>query len=133
MTETVSFNGETYAVLIKSNEVKAGTEWFGEPSFPLQASRMSYGAGKTFRAHKHLINPRIIKRTQEAFVVFKGTLLIELFAEDKEKICALNVTSGDVILIYKGYHKITVLNDCLAFEIKAGQFDGYLSEEKEDL
>lgn len=125
--------GELYAIYAPSNETKNGTEWFGEPSFPLQCSKMVYEKGKTFKAHKHILNPRIIKRTQEAFVVIKGRIGVGILSEDKEPIGDFELGPGDMILIYKGYHAIKVLEDCVVYEIKSGQYDGYLSEEKEFL
>ncbi len=127
------YKGELYAIYAPMELIKAGTEWFGESAFPLQSSRMAYEKGKVFKAHKHILNPRIIKRTQEAFIVISGKISIDIFSEDKELIAGFEVGPGDLVLVYKGYHAIKVLEDCIAYEIKSGSYDGYLSEEKEFL
>ena len=123
--------GELYAIYAPIEEIKKDTEWFGENSLPLQASRMVYEKGKVFKPHKHILNPRIIKRTQEAFIVISGRLLIEVFNEAKESIATFEAKAGDLVLVYKGYHSVKVVEDCVAYEVKSGSYDGYLSEEKE--
>ena len=125
------YGGELYAIYAPNEEMKDGSEWFGEGHFPLQASRMVFRSGKEFKPHKHVLNPRLIKRTQEAFIVISGRMAVEIFNEKKEFIASFEAKAGDLILLYKGYHAVKILEDCVAYEIKAGQYDGYLSEEKE--
>lgn len=131
--EKCEFLGELYAIYVSGGDAKPGTEWFGEAYFPLQASRMVYEDGKEFRPHKHILNPRTIKRTQEAFVVIKGEITVMIYSEQKEFLRSFWAKAGDLILVYKGYHAVKVMEPCIVYEIKAGQYDGYLSEEKEFL
>lgn len=120
---------EVYAILV-SGTPKENTEWFGEPHHPLQASRMNYKSGKAFRAHKHLMNPRIINRTEEAFVVISGKIAVDIFDDNQYHLGRLIANAGELVIVYKGYHLVTIVEDAVCFEIKAGQFNGYISEEK---
>lgn len=121
---------EVYAMLV-SSEAKDGSEWFGSQSEPLQASRMKYTAGTAFRVHHHMLNPRIIKRTQEAFVVISGKVAVDVYDNKANLIGTLEAKSGDAIFVYRGGHGVRVLEDVVCYELKAGQFDGIMSEEKE--
>lgn len=126
------YNGELYAIYAPIKEVKEGTEWFGTPHHTLQAGRMKYPKGKVFKLHKHIMNPRLIKRTQETFTIISGSIEVTVFSDDqKESMIFLLKDTGDKLMLYKGYHEVKVLEDTIFEENKAGQFDGYLSEEKE--
>lgn len=134
MNLTIEHNNEVYALLAPLSELQESgkTEWFGKETSPLQGSRMHYDKGKTFRTHEHKLNPRIINYTQEAFVVIKGKLQIDIFTKEKS-LGTLTASAGDVIFVWKGYHKLSILEDnTVCYEIKAGQFTSVM-EDKEFL
>lgn len=130
----LSVNDEVYAILASMDDLKEGSEWFGSQFEPLQVSRMKYESGKKFRVHHHLLNPRIIKRTQEAFIVISGKLAVDVY--DQRMPCpnligTLEAGPGEAILVYRGGHGVRVLESGVFYECKAGQFEGVTSEEKE--
>lgn len=131
--KTICVNGELYAYLVSSETVKDGSEWFGNQFEPLQVSRMKCEAGKKFRIHHHILNPRIIKRTQEAFIVISGKLAIDIYDNLPlpNLIGTLEACPGDAVLVYRGGHGVRVLESGIFYEVKAGQFEGVVSEEKE--
>lgn len=128
--QKISVGEEVYAILAPTGDTKAGTEWFGHPIESLQASRMAYSAGKEFRVHHHIMNPRTIKRTQEAFIVIKGRVAVDVYDNTPTLIGTLEAGPGEAIFIYRGGHGVRILEDCLAYEVKAGQFS-FVSEDKE--
>jgi len=113
------------------------TEWFGNNVFPLQGSLMCYGSHKTFKAHRHILNPRIINKTQECFVVIKGRLSVKISNKCDGKIIEMGTLMagpGDAIFVWAGFHEVKILEDgTMAYEIKAGQFNGVVSDDKEFL
>lgn len=130
-------NEDIYALLCCEEDLKEGAEWIGERFEPLQASRMNFKEGKKFTIHHHLQNPRIIKRTQESFIVISGRLAVDIYDEKSSYlgkkaayIGTLEVGPGEAVFIYRGGHGVRVLEDCVFYEVKAGQFDGVKSEEK---
>ena len=133
----IRIGDEVYAILASVDSLKPGAEWFGNQFEPLQASRMNYPIGKKFAIHHHRQNPRIIKRTQESFVVVSGRIAVDIYNERTSYLGprasflgTLEVGPGEAIFIYRGGHGVRVLEDCVFFEVKAGQFDGVVSEEK---
>jgi cupin fold WbuC family metalloprotein len=136
MREVVEFGDRVYAIhhSIDEDVEQNKTQWYGEPFEPLQASRMHYHAKKEFRTHRHILNPRTIKRTQEAFIVIKGSLRVEIYEGEGNtvmQIGSLTAKAGDIILVYGGYHKLIILdNHTVAYEIKCGQFSA-VYEDKE--
>ena len=134
--KTVSIGDEVYAILV-SGEVKEGSEWIGSQHESLQASRMKYPAGKDFRVHHHILNPRTIKRTQESFIVISGRIAVDVYDNPKPKlgwkaelIGTLEAGPGEAIIVYRGGHGVRVLEDFLGYEFKAGAFS-LVSEDKE--
>jgi len=126
----ISKDKETYAILVDAIDIQEGTEWFGSEYESLQASRMNYPKGKIFRTHQHILNPRTIKRTQEAFVVISGAIRVDVYDTFGKFLDFLIAEPGEAVLLYRGGHGIKVLADCVAYEIKAGQFS-VVSEDKE--
>lgn len=123
------------------------TAWFGKEVMPLQGSLMHYDAGKAFRTHLHIMNPRIINKTQECFAVARGKIRVTISVEEKchrpgvnlidknglfyRILGSLEAGPGELIFIWGGYHKIETLeNDTIVYEIKAGQFNGVVSDDK---
>lgn len=128
----ISVGDEVYAILAPSSELKKGSEWFGNPIESLQASRMNYAAGKAFRVHYHILNPRTIKRTQEAFIVISGKVAFDIYNAKGLILGTLYAEAGEAVFIYRGGHGVRILEDAVMFEVKAGQFS-YVSEDKEFL
>jgi len=129
MNREISFDGETYAILASAKDVKDGSEWFGNPIESLQAQRMKYPKGKTFRLHYHILNPRTVKKTQEAFLVIQGRLAVDIYSVKKNLLGTLEAGPGEAIFVYRGGHTVRVLEDFIGYEVKAGQFS-FVSEDK---
>ena len=129
---TIEKDGETYAIHISLNDLKDGTTWIGNPIESLQASLMKYNAGKNFRIHHHILNPRTIKRTQESFVVISGRIAVDIYDNKGAALGSLEAGSGEAIFVYRGGHGVRILEDAILYEVKAGQFS-YVSEDKEFL
>lgn len=132
MTLVIEVEDKLYAEKIDPTSFGANSShWVGKHFEPLQGSVMRYDR-KTFRNHKHILNPRIIKRTQEAFIVVRGSIGITIFHEkSKVELGYLEAKAGEAIFIWDGYHEIEFLEeDTIAYEIKSGQFTT-ISEDKE--
>ena len=128
----IELNNEIYAILIDKNSVKDGAEWIGESFEPLQAQRVKCQQGKIYKPHFHILNPRIIKRTQECFIVISGKIAVDIYDSQGNFLGTLEAVAGEAIFSYRGGHGITLLEDSIFYEIKAGQYT-YVSEDKEYL
>ncbi len=131
MINQISVGEEIYAIHVLSNALnqpEEGSEWFGSQHESLQASRMKYKKGKSFKVHYHILNPRTIKRTQEAFVVISGKIAVDVYSKS-ELLGTLEAGPGEAILVYRGGHGVRVLEDVVMFEFKAGAYT-LVSEDK---
>ncbi len=130
MSQQIAIGEEVYAILAPLGDIKDGSEWFGSQIESLQASRMKYPSGKSFRVHHHILNPRTIKRTQESFIVISGRLAVDVYDNQAKLIGTLEAGPGDAIFVYRGGHGVRVLEDFVGYEIKSGQWTS-VSEDKE--
>jgi hypothetical protein len=121
---------EIYAIKVSASTLKEGSEWIGENHEALQGQRMNYKKGAKFRAHFHILNPRTIKRTQEAFIVISGKIEVHIYDANAEVCGILQASAGEAIFAYRGGHSVIMLEDSVVYEVKAGQFS-YVSEDKE--
>lgn len=143
MIRTIEVKDKLYALATDGvEEPKKGTsEWFGKSYEQLQGSRMHYEAGKSFKTHKHKMNPRIINRTQECFIVISGKIQIDIYQKSSINIGSINgdidakvesdhinhlgtltASAGEAIYVYDGFHKLTILEDAVFYETKVGSF-----------
>ena len=133
MQQVICNKDRTLAMLSKVNDVSKDnhTEWFGKPSEQLQGSRMHYNKGSTFRTHRHILNPRLINKTQESFICIRGKIQIDIYLETKECLGSLVAEAGDIIFVWGEYHKLSILeDDTICYEVKAGSFTS-VEEDKE--
>lgn len=145
----IEVDGFLYAQHVNPNDYPAGaTQWFGKEIMPLQGSVMKYDAPKAFRTHIHVMNPRLINKTQEVFLVMKGKLKVTISLPKSPKsveakrevdlhgteywtVGSLEAGPTEAIFVWGGYHKIEIVeNGTVAYEIKAGQFNGVVSDDK---
>lgn len=149
--DIIDVDGFLYAQHISPANLGPGTQWFGKEISPLQGSVMKYDAGKAFRTHIHILNPRIVNKTQECFIVVSGKLKVTIsvgkppksvnpprevdkHGKDYYVLGSLEAGPGEAIFVWGGYHRIEILeNNTVAYEIKAGQFNGVVSDDKEFL
>lgn len=122
--------GEIYAIKVEKETLKQGSDWIGESFEPLQGQRVCGEIGKKFRLHRHVMNPRIIKRTQEAFIVISGIIQVNIYDDERVIIGSVLIDEGEALFVYRGYHSLKVIKDCVFYEVKAGQYT-YVSEDKE--
>ncbi len=150
----IEYNKVIYAGMYSPTELdlnKKGSVWFGKETNSLQGSIMNYDK-KDFAIHKHILNPRLINHTQEAFIVVQGSIKIDIHDDyedgNGDKKVGLAISKGwngeeyaylgsfiakekDIIFVWKGYHSLKFLEDnTIAYEIKAGAFNGIVSEDK---
>lgn len=130
----VKCNGKVYAIFGDTNDagyIGYGTTFIGLPGERLQFSVLKYKKGKLFQNHVHKLRSRVIKRTQESWVVLKGSVKVFVFDENKKMIHRQIMTAGQFVICYMGGHGYEILaDDTIVIENKLGDFVG-VEEDKE--
>jgi hypothetical protein len=127
----VKCNGKVHAIFGDVNKMDDGTTFIGAPGERLQFSVLRHKRGKVFQSHIHKHRPRLIRQTQESWVVLKGIVKVFIFDEKKKAIHMQIMLAGQFYVSYMGGHGYEILeDDTIVIENKLGDFIG-VDEDKE--
>lgn len=155
MIQKIELDEIVYALCFSPKDINTSekkTTWLAKQTDSLQASLMCYDK-KHFAIHKHKLNPRLINYSQEAFIVLQGEVQIDIYEKFIDEdglngifgykpvldtfgrkyvlLGTLTAKEKDIIIVWKGYHAVKFMTEnTLAYELKAGSFNGIISEDK---
>lgn len=93
----------------------------------LQLSVLNLNAGKTFKAHKHILKPHctIDNRAQETWIVVRGKVKCILYDVDNSILAERILQDGDCSITLVGGHNYECLSDnSIIYEAKSGPYEG---------
>ena len=132
MIETITHNGEVYAVLIPANFTSEGIEFFTPSSFSQQLGYMNRPKGYKIKPHLHKQVKREVKQTQEVLFIKSGHVKVNFFDERKEFLQSIFLKKGDIILLANGGHGFEMIDDSEIIEVKQGPYVGEQDKERFD-
>lgn len=83
---------------------------------------LKHKKGSYLKAHIHKNAYRVTDHLQEAFIVRKGKVRIDLYGPDQKFFKYIYLNEGELFLAIDGGHGFHVLKDCEIFEVKNGPF-----------
>ena len=110
------------AIVFKYSDLQSGTKFYTEKDLPIQFASMQRSKGEVVKIHTHNKRKSFIENTTEILVIKSGNLKISLIGEDKQFISEVELNSNDIIILYRGYHGISFLEDTIMFEFKQGPY-----------
>lgn len=124
--QEIKENEIVLARLMKSEEIwKSGLSFFSQDEDFIQVGSWGYDKEKYLLPHIHNEVPRQCLWTQEVIFVKKGKIRAHIFGTKENKITDLDVSEGDVIILLRGGHGYTILEDgTQVLEIKNGPYVG---------
>ena len=120
--EKIISDDQCIAILVKSEFVSSGIEFFTPDTFSQQLGYMSRKAGHIIEPHFHNKVERTVHYSNEVLFIKSGKLKVHFYTIEKEAICARVLKTGDVLLLNGGAHSFEILEDCEIFEVKQGPF-----------
>ncbi len=84
---------------------------------------LKYKKGSYLKAHIHKDARRSTAHLQEAFIVKKGKVRIDLYGPDRKFFKYIYLSPGELFLAVAGGHGFRVIKDCEIFEVKNGPFE----------
>jgi hypothetical protein len=114
--EKYIFNSELFAIVIRNSFDKEGITFFTEESLSQQLAYMSHPKGKLIQPHIHKPIERTVSYTQEVLIIKDGILKVDFFSEEQ--------TYLESILLNKGGHGFSVIEDVKMIEVKQGPYAG---------
>lgn len=100
---------------------------YNAPHESLQVARIRVKEPATFKAHKHIPNPRTVEMTQESWYCIDGCVRVSLFDVDDKPIVEPQpfvLNGGDLLNIHRGGHGYYCEAGTVVLEFKAPQFVG---------
>jgi hypothetical protein len=122
--EVIEHNGVRYAEVILRDMRVSHTTFFSPDQSSFQFGLLAHPAGFAEPPHYHKPIARVVTDLQQMFVVQRGIVAVDLFADDGTKIREIVLRAGDAIVLIHGAHAIRVLEDMQCISVKQGPFMG---------
>jgi hypothetical protein len=116
-------NKNLLAQIIKPFDGNSPKNFFTENDLDFQAASFQLEKDEKIERHIHNNQERIIQTTSEALIVTEGLISVEIYDMDLNFIQNVNVTSGEVILLFAGGHSLSMLEHSKFVEIKQGPYN----------
>jgi hypothetical protein len=126
---TIVKDENIFAIVLRKGFSKSGPNFFTPGEFSQQLGLLVHPKGKVVKRHRHKLVKREIFRTQEVLVLLRGRIKVELFDDLGAGIKTVFLKEGDAILLARGGHKVTVLDDAKMIEVKQGPYAGFDDKE----
>lgn len=123
MKEIIFFE-KLFALILSNNFKKDGITFFTENESSQQLAFMKHPKGKVIEPHIHNPVKRIIYDTQEVLYIKKGILKVDFYDDEKKILGSEYLNKGDLIMLMKGGHGFSVIEDLEMIEIKQGPYLG---------
>jgi hypothetical protein len=124
LVEMIEYGGIRYAEVIRADTRVGKTTFFSPAASSFQFGLLAHESGFVEAPHYHRPFSRTIDDLQQMFVVQRGVVAVELFADDGTKLREVVLRAGDAIVLIHGVHGIRVLEDMQCISVKQGPFLG---------
>jgi quercetin dioxygenase-like cupin family protein len=128
--EEIRAGQQIIAIIIYSGFEKDGIEFFTPGEFSQQMGYMKHKKGHIIQEHKHLLQPREVKYTQETLFIRKGRVRVDFYLDDNAYLTSRELSAGDVILLASGGHGFEFLEESEMIEVKQGPHGGDADKER---
>jgi len=122
--EAIEYGGTRYAEVIRADARVGKTTFYSPAESSFQFGLLAHEAGFVEAPHYHRPFSRAIDDLQQMFVVQRGVVAVELFADDGSRLREVILRAGDAIVLIHGVHGIRVLEDMQCISVKQGPFLG---------
>ena len=122
---TIEHDGEIYAKIFKADTpAENGVKFFTNDEDPLQVGVFDREEGYEVIPHRH--NPLKVELSPpgEFIWIQSGSADVKIFDNDWSVIEEVTVAGGDCIIILKGGHSFTMLEQTRILEVKQGPYPG---------
>ncbi len=122
MLKEIRDKNKLIALVLTHDHSKPGLEFFTADELTLQMGYMRYPANHRILPHVHKPAPRGVTYTLEALFVKSGSILVDLYTEERKFIQAIKLIKDDTILFVSGGHGFKFIEEGELIEIKQGPY-----------
>ena len=120
--EAIARNGLLQAIVLRKDEWGEGLNFITPEGLFLQVGTFWYQEGERCKPHRHILNDRPNKITQECNIVMSGSVAVSLYDGGKE-FRSVVLYAGDLMVMLHGGHGFEILEpDTKIIECKNGPF-----------
>jgi hypothetical protein len=119
---------QVYAIVVRASLPPEGFNFVSRNDDSLQLGVNHYKKGGRVNPHMHLPIERLLINTLEVLHIDQGAVSLELFDEGKQRFYATELRAGDTVVLIRGGHALSILDDTRIVEVKQGP---YLGPEKD--
>jgi hypothetical protein len=124
MIYKIEDGNDLLAIIISNRFIKPGTHFFTPDHFSQQFAYMHHPKGKIIEPHIHNPVPRKVEYTQEVLFIKSGKISVDFYNDKQHFLESKILESGDAILLIKGGHGFTMIEDVEMYEVKQGPYVG---------
>jgi hypothetical protein len=124
LVEAIEYGGTRYAEVIRADASVSKTTFFSPAESSFQFGLLAHEAGFVEPPHYHRPFSRTIDDLQQMFVVQRGVVAVQLFADDGVLLREVILRTGDAIVLIHGVHAVRVIEDMQCISVKQGPFLG---------
>ncbi len=122
--QSIVYNGVRYAEVLRSDVRVDQTTFYSPAESSFQFGILAHKAGFVEPPHYHKPFRREITDLQQMFVVQRGEVIVELYADNGEMLEEITLRKGDGIVLIHGVHAIRVTEDMQCISVKQGPYMG---------
>jgi mannose-6-phosphate isomerase-like protein (cupin superfamily) len=120
----ITKDGTPYAMVFRGRMPVNGVEFLTTPEQELQLGVMQRPAGYEVQPHTHPPFERTARGTSEFLYVQEGKVEVEVYDEDWVTLGTETVEGGDFLLLFRGGHRLKMLEPTRMIEVKQGPYPG---------
>jgi len=122
--EEVRYDGKLLAQVMRRHYGDKGISFVTHADEPLQMGVLIHPAGKRLAAHVHKEARKVITEVQEVLHILYGTVRVDFYSEDQKLIDSKTLYCGDTVILLRGGHGLSMLEDSKIMEVKQGPYRG---------
>ena len=130
MIEKIEWHGEALALIIRAGFDQEGVNFVTPDDSPLQLGILRHPRGFSIKPHVHRASRKTIHSIQEVLHVECGSLRVDFYDDDGERIQSVVLKMKDTILLIAGGHGFEMLEDCKIIEVKQGPYEGAAQDKR---
>jgi mannose-6-phosphate isomerase-like protein (cupin superfamily) len=124
MIEKITHNDVLFALIIRAKFTAEGIQFFTPDEFSQQLAYMKRPSNWHIEPHLHNPVPRSVEYTNEVLFIRSGKVRVDFYSDGKIYIESRLLYPGDTILLARGGHGFSMLEESEIIEVKQGPYSG---------
>lgn len=102
----------------------SGTHFLTPSALDLQVGVLERARGERVHPHTHVVQSRTLHSSSELLYVEYGRVLVDVYDEDWQLLADEMLSRGEMLLLLRGGHALTVIDDARVIEVRQGPYAG---------